>query len=244
MIRIEPELSGGEILIDDADLRISFIPGNMPQAAAIVSFAGLGHGLGGLQFEEFARTLTGQPRQHDIYFVIDKNRSWYNRETDKLEAVLLPRLAGRQLITLGNSMGGFGALLFAARWPACDAAIAFVPQYSMHPLIVPGERRYQEWARAITLWRFPACVLQTPPACRRLVFFGLGEDQDIEHYELFRAARSPGLEVFGIDNITHDLAWHLRAQGALRPLFDAIIQGGATGDDVRHLLRSRGVTVR
>jgi len=244
MDEVEPQLAGGEMLLNDADLRITFLPGNLPSGAAIISFAGIGRGLGGLQFEEFARTLTGQPGQHDIYFVIDKNRSWYNRATDKLEAVLLPHLAGRRLVTLGNSMGGFGALLFATRWPGCEAAIAFVPQYSVHPHIVPNERRFLEWVRAIGEWRFLTCLGDAPPACRRLALFGLGQERDMEHHALFQAARSPGLDVLGIGETGHDLAAHLRDQGALRPMFDAIIQRGADGDEVRKLLRSLGVAVR
>ena len=234
----------GELLIDDSDLRISFLHGNIREGAAIVSFAGIGHGYGGLQVEEFARTLAGRPLRHDVYFVIDKNRSWYNRGTDKLEQVLLPHLAGRRLITLGNSMGGFGALLFAARWPSCEAGIAFVPQYSVHPEIVPSEHRYREWVEAIGEWRFPTCVLDAPPGCRRLALFGLGQEHDMEHYALFQVARSPGLEVLGIDEGGHDLAAHLRDRGALRPLFDAIIRRGASGGEVRKLLRSLGVAVR
>jgi pimeloyl-ACP methyl ester carboxylesterase len=244
MQEVEPQLAGGEMLLNDADLRITLLRGNAPSGAAIVSFAGIGRGLGGLLFEEFARTLTGGLLQHDVYFVIDKNRSWYNRATDKLEAVLLPHLAGRRLVTLGNSMGGFGALLFAARWPRCEASIAFVPQYSVHPHIVPNERRFLQWVRAIGEWRFPTCLGDAPAGCRRLVFFGVGEPHDREHEALFRAARSPGLEVFGIDNTTHELAAHLRDRGALRPLFDAIIQHRAAGDEVRGLLRSFGVAVR
>jgi pimeloyl-ACP methyl ester carboxylesterase len=240
----DPQTARGQILIDDEDLRITFLPGNLPEGAAIVSFAGVGHGLGGIQIEEFARTLTGVPRQHDIYFVIDKHRSWYNRASDKLEAVLLALVTGRKLVTLGNSMGGFGALLFATRWPGCEAAIAFVPQYSVDPRVVPTEHRYDQWVNAITEWRFSTCMGDARPGCQRLVFFGLGQPHDLVHYAHFEAARSPGLELIGIEGSTHDLAAHLRAKGALRPLFDAIIQGDASGDEVRALLRSLGVAVR
>jgi hypothetical protein len=233
-----------QVLIDDADLLITFLPGNLPESATIVSFAGIGQGLGGLQVEEFARTLTGQPGQHDLYFVIDKTRSWYNRASDKLEAVMLPQLTGRCVVTLGNSMGGFGALLFGARWPGCEAAIAFVPQYSVHPQVVPAEHRFDELVQAIGDWRFETCVPATSPACRRLVFFGLDHAQDMKHLALFQAACSPGLEVFGIADSTHDLAAHLRSKGALHPLFEAIIQHGASGAEVRNLLISRGVAVR
>ncbi len=241
---MRPVSERGEVLIDDADLRIAFLRGDLADAPAIVSFTGIGHGLGGLQVEEFARTLTGRPGQHDLYFVIDKNRSWYNRGSDKLEAVLLPHLAGRKLATIGNSMGGFGALLFAARWPGCEAAIAFVPQYSVHPDVVPDEIRFHEWVRAIDDWRFATCIGDAPATCRRLVFFGLGQPHDMKHYALFQAARSPGLEVFGIEGSMHDLAAHLRGKGALRPLFDAIINHHASGAEVRRLLNSLGVAVR
>ncbi len=240
----EPQAAQGLVLIDDEDLRITFIQGNMPEASAIVSFAGIGHGLGGLQIEEFARTLTGRVRQHDLYFVIDKNRSWYNRGTDRLEAVLLPHLVGRRLVTIGNSMGGFGALLFATRWPQCDAAVAFVPQYSVHPSIVPNEGRFAQWVDRIGEWRFPTCVGEAPLGCRRFVFFGLNQSSDFEHLAMFQAAASSGLELFEIAECEHDLGVYLRSKHALRPLFDAIIARDADGGEVRALLRSLGVAVR
>ena len=59
------------VIYDSPRVAISHRSGQTGRA--VISFAGIGLGLGGLPQEEFARTLSDN--QHDQFFVIDKLRS-------------------------------------------------------------------------------------------------------------------------------------------------------------------------
>lgn len=48
----------------------------------------------------------------------------------------------RNVVFYGSSMGGYGALCYAAAAPGCRV-VAFTPQTSLHPTVVPFETRYR-----------------------------------------------------------------------------------------------------
>src|ERR1700722_5581362 len=104
------------IIFSDEAIEITHLPGT--SGTAVVSFAGIGMGFGGVQIEEFRRSLAGTP--NDLIFVKDKSRTWFNKSFDKVGEILedaLQRLLVRDTISIGNSMGAFGAIAFAARLP-------------------------------------------------------------------------------------------------------------------------------
>ncbi|MEJ2019041.1 MAG: hypothetical protein P8X51_12335 [Maritimibacter sp.] len=68
---------------------------------------------------------------------------------DAARAFLGPNVA---ITTYGSSMGGYGALLAAARLGA-DRAVALCPQFSIAPEVVPFEHRYQAEAERIGAFR-------------------------------------------------------------------------------------------
>ena len=113
----------------------------------IVSFTGIGHGMGAIQMNEFFRlTQAG----FNVLFVRDTERSWYNAvDTDSVKKVL----GDQPVITIGNSMGAFHAAMFAMDHPV-TAAIAFAVQYSIHPEVVPFDRRYRKYAAAVKEWKY------------------------------------------------------------------------------------------
>src|ERR1700720_974617 len=129
------------VLYKDDNIEITHQPGN--NSVAIISFSGIGMGLGGIQIEEFRKSLVGTSK--NIYFVKDKTRHWYNSSFDEICCVLNENLSCRGVdhaITLGNSMGGFGAIIFAGKLRGCRSAIAFSAQSAVDPAIVPWEQRY------------------------------------------------------------------------------------------------------
>jgi hypothetical protein len=70
----------GEIIYSDDDVEITYIPGHTDNA--VVSFAGIGFELGGMQVHEFRRTLSGL--DHHTYFVIERARQWYNSTFERI----------------------------------------------------------------------------------------------------------------------------------------------------------------
>ena len=113
----------------------------------IVSFTGIGHGLGAIQKNEFFR-LTDQA--FNVLFVKDKSRSWYNKlDVEQIRSYL----GDTSAITIGNSMGAFHAAMFALDHPV-EKAISFAVQYSIHPEVVPFDARYREYAEAVDDWKY------------------------------------------------------------------------------------------
>src|ERR1700757_6152 len=109
------------IAIDTDSLKISYQAGT--SGLVVVTFTGVGHGLGHIQTEEFRRTMhsDGDAESNAVIWVIDKRRRWFNGgiAAEIVAAVndIIESLGQvDRVITLGNSMGGFGAIAFAARF--------------------------------------------------------------------------------------------------------------------------------
>ena len=68
------------IVFSDEATEITHLPGT--SGTAVISFAGIGMGLGGVQIEEFRQSLAGTP--NDLIFVKDRSRTWYNDSFDKV----------------------------------------------------------------------------------------------------------------------------------------------------------------
>jgi pimeloyl-ACP methyl ester carboxylesterase len=215
-------------LVDNDRLRIAFTPGTT--GTLVVSFTGVGLGMGGIQREEFGRSLGSG--DHAVAYVIDKTRSWYNQTSEEIVGVLSPVCRDfANVVTLGNSMGGFGALYFSGILPNIRHAIAFTPQYSVSP--DSPETRWQEWRAAVTDWRIPHALVTLSDAAPCLVVFGTGDPGDVWHRRKISTHFAPPHELITIPNGGHNPAAHLSAKGLLAPF----IQAAIAGDSTLHLLQ-------
>jgi pimeloyl-ACP methyl ester carboxylesterase len=209
-------------LLDDETCRIVHEPGD--NGRAIVSFAGIGYALGGIQVEEFRKSLDGS--SCDIYYVIDKERRWYNGCYDAVVATINRSLAARRIgetFTLGNSMGGFGAVLFAGALDRCRRTIAFSPQSSVSPAVAPFEDRWHEWTRHITHWQVPDAVASMKHGVGYVLFFGAADPRDQRHAARFAAGAGQTL-LCRIDDSGHGVAAEIKRRGLLIPLLDALLK--------------------
>ena len=210
-----------ELLFDDETCRIVHEPGD--SGRAVISFAGVGYALGGIQVEEFRRSLDGS--QFDIYYVIDKERRWYNRCFDVVLATINRSLDERRIVesyTLGNSMGGFGAVLFAGAFAQCRRAIAFSPQSSVCPAVVPFEDRWREWTQHISEWRVPDAVPYMRPGVSYVLLFGAADRRDRRHIDRFATGAGETL-LCRIEESAHGVAAEIKRHGLLVPLLDALL---------------------
>jgi hypothetical protein len=210
-----------DLLFDDETCRIVHERGD--NGRAVISFAGVGYALGGIQVEEFRRSLDGS--HFDIYYVIDKERRWYNRCYDAVLATINRSLGERRIaetFTLGNSMGGFGAVLFAGALAECRRAIAFSPQSSVCPVVVPFEDRWREWTQYISDWRVPDAVPQMRRGLSYVLFFGAADPRDRRHIDRFAAGAGETLPC-RIDESAHGVAAEIKRHGLLVPLLDALL---------------------
>lgn len=248
----QPDTESGplRLLRDDEACRIVHLAGD--NGMAIVSFAGVGYALGGMQIEEFRKSLDGT--NCDIYFVTDKQRHWYNGTYDAIVATLNGSLSERRIkttFTLGNSMGGFGAIVFAGALRHCFRAVAFCPQSSVYAVHAPFENRWPEWVGTIADWRVPDAIPHMIEGIDYVLFFGDREPRDLLHADRFAAApKQPLLCV--VENCAHGVAGHIKGRGALAPLLGALLTKapinrrrlGSLLGDIRHSIRGGGEAPR
>jgi hypothetical protein len=204
---------------------------------AIVSFTGIGLGVG-VPTEEFARTLASN--SHDHFFVIDKNRSWYNACAHEIIDHISPMLENfRSVFTLGNSMGGFGAVYFSSRLPNCEAAIAFSPQFSIHPRLVK-EKRWKRYRNNIARIEIGHAMVAANPERKMYVFIGT-KGPDGRHARRFARHATPAMRLFQATNLKHHFVQILRDKGTLIPILDAIFSNRE--NELPALLSDSGVQI-
>jgi hypothetical protein len=188
----------------------------------IVAFTGVSQGLGGIPFE-FRRSL-GEVSA-EVIFVRDTGQRWYQYDLAMINQVVrrinetAAAIGATRVSCLGNSMGGFGALMFGSLC-AADAVLAFAPQSTIDPrhTAAMGDHRWLEYQRNIEVYPLPD--LNTLPAPKGSVTIHYGGENmlDIAHAERLHwpAERviHPGCQ--------HDVAKALRERGELT----ASIRGG------------------
>ncbi|MDA7966173.1 hypothetical protein [Ruegeria sp.] len=193
-----------------------------------VSFTGIGHALGGIDVQnpEFSRSLSHETK----IFVIDKERTWGNSvHWEETIAVLKRHTDGTEVTTLGNSMGGFLAILAAGQLRA-SRSIAFVPQWSIDPDIVPGETRWSNYRSNISKIIHPDLSAAFVDSTKFYVFFGNGPS-DQEHLKYFRE-KQDRMKLFVLDRCDHNVAHFLKERGQLYP----VIHACHSDSDIHHVL--------
>lgn len=216
-----------KVAVDNPHYRITYEPSD--KGLVVVAFAGIGLKLGGLQSEEF-RTSLAQHRASDdisVVYVMDVRRRWYNDGVFEPMASdindLLSRLGAQEVVTLGNSMGGFGAVAFARKLAGCTKAMAFCPQSSVSRAIVPFEDRWKNYRNAIETWNVEDATRELSDGISYDLFFGADEPIDVRHAERFRAAGARGLTVHMIEGCGHNVAQHLKRQQKLGSALHGLI---------------------
>ncbi|MGR3491094.1 MAG: hypothetical protein ACU0DW_03475, partial [Shimia sp.] len=164
--------------------------------------------------------------QHNLIFIADRNRSWLNApglETRLLEVLWreIEEIRPARIALIGNSMGGSMALILARALPV-DAVLAFAPQWSVHPEIVPAEARWRDWRARIETWPNP--TIGTIQTAGRDVFILHGDTpSEILHVDLF--PEDPALDHFVMAGCGHRVALRLKRSGKLDKLVTRCLWG-------------------
>lgn len=205
--------------------RVDYMSGGTDRL--VISFSSVGHDPLRRPAPEFVASATSFDRS--ALFVSDESRSWGNAPglsrvlTEALKR--LPRPPA-QIVTIGQSMGAFCALIAATILPV-HAVLAFGPQFSVDPERMPDERRWSEWTGRIDHFRYSTAPLPLGPAL--YLFHGVPEDEA----QALAFPKAPGLTHVLFPGLGHSgLVRHLKARGVLAGLLDA-----AFTDDRRRLLR-------
>lgn len=211
------------LLFEDRHLRITTVEGRAGRA--IVSFTGIGMRMQSQPVEEFLKTLNALWPDASKYFVVDRERSWYEHSFTQIVCRLVPLLARYgEVVLIGNSMGGFGAVLFSGLLPNVSTAVAFVPQFSVAPHITQGnETRFDEYLGRIHHFAIDHACLFAKPDVRRFIIFG--EAEDAWHVARYCEHLGPRDAMLLIAGAEHGAAAVLREQGLLAPLLMDLIDG-------------------
>jgi hypothetical protein len=198
-----------------------------PARHLVIAFAGVRQRFGGIPFE-FHKSLGSL--DCSAMFVRDTEPRWYqysgaeiSTSIERIRAAVKETGAVR-VICLGNSMGGYGALLFGALCNA-DAIVSFAPQSAIDPAILHelGDTRFDAFTRAIPAFPFGDLLRITPASGQVVTCFGDDEPLDRVHAERLRPTWN--CEQIVVPNSGHDVAAKLKERGELLPMLSRIIAG-------------------
>lgn len=208
-----------ELLVDDDELEIAWQDGRSDRL--MVSFTGIGFKDPPEQFHEFP-AMCWRGGQNHVAFITDKNRAWFNRPQLVSRTVETIRKRAAQagitrITTLGNSMGGYAAILFAHPLGA-DRAISFVPQFTMDDRVL-REKRWQNYKAAMTEFQVPSLAGCMGGPTRFFVLHG-GVGRDRKHY--LRFPTGPNIDHYIMPLCAHAAATRLNLADRLNPLVAAL----------------------
>ena len=209
-----------ETLVDDDTLTISHYPGQSDRV--VVTFNSAGFSLWRDQPDEFIGLARGNRRNH-VIAVTDRRRSWYSTPglQKRITSTLKTHIAGldvARITTLGSSMGGHGALLFAERIGA-ETAIAFVPQFTMHSRI--KEPRWTEMRGSLVDENLGTLRPRLTGATRAYCLFGARDKLDLKHLRWI--SRNCTVTSFLLDGFTHELPRELKGRHILEGVVGALL---------------------
>ena len=216
-----------EPLLTTDDLAITYLPGTGTDL--VVAFTGIGALDGPHQKEEFIRVAWMEGRNH-VAFVKDRLRSWFSAPglQDRIIAAVLAlrrRLGPGRLMTLGNSMGGHGALLMAGRMGA-DVAMGFAPQYSMKASVISDDR-WDQFRGRMTEGGLAELKDWVDGSFTAYAVFGATSDIDRVHRDLLN--RLTPTQVWEVTGTAHNVGAALKARGVLAGVVAAMMRGDSTG---------------
>lgn len=210
-----------ETLHDVHPLRIEASAGTSHRL--LVSFASVGTQRDQLPEKEFVGSISQDGRNH-IITVSDISRSWMN--ADGMAAKVLEVIDDyaithqiRQIMAIGTSMGAYCALVLGKLMPL-DRIIAFTPQYSVHPDIMPEEDRWMWFRKQITEWHYPA--LDTLPDGDTVIYMFHGDSaQEQMHWTRFPEPKN--LKHFIVKDADHNFIRRFKKRGLLGRMVVAAI---------------------
>lgn len=220
------------ILMDDDAIKVSLHQGE--HQSVVFCFTGVGHAMGGIdvQKDEFHRVTA----QATTIFITDKKRSWGNNLDFKLLATLLePHVAGKQLYALGNSMGGFLAIL-ASRYFPFKVVVSFAPQFSVSKNVIPEENRWDRYVEKIERWAFPSlegCFMD------EVQYYVFGDGSPMERRHLDRFPVQDNIRKIIINDVSwnHSIAQQLKKRGVLYDCIESCI-GGKDVETIKKIIQS------
>ena len=164
-----------------------------------------------IQSKEFLKSA----ETSSTVFVVDKKRSWGNNlDFEFIKKIIEKYLEGKAIYTLGNSMGGFLAIL-ATKYFSVKTCIAFVPQFSVNQEIIPNEKRFRQFTQNIKVWNYRSLEKCFNQKTRYYLFFGADNGIEDEQRLMFPSGKNIIKITFLSRSFIHNVAQRLKEDGNL-----------------------------
>ncbi|WP_371155938.1 hypothetical protein [Jannaschia sp. 2305UL9-9] len=211
-------------VLRDEELTLRWLSGSTPRM--VVVFTGMRSQVGGQPLDEFARSasLNGQ---NNVLFVTDRRATWYTasglwRRIVRAVTGLRQSEGIREIVSLGTSMGGYGALLLP-RDVRVARAIALAPQITMDRSVLNDLR----WPDVGKRWgALPVrSIADTIEDTRTQYYVSVGGNcpEDVAHLALL--PKHKRIHRFVLPRGRHNLARSLKDAGVLSDVIAASLRG-------------------
>lgn len=228
------------MVYEDQNLRITHSGGEGPRL--VVSCSGIAAPGADCPNEEFVDIASSAGRRPAL-FVMDKTNSWLNTSglleciVENVEAVSR-RCGAQEVCTLGNSMGGFMAMMLPA-FTRVRSVVAFAPQYSVDPALNPAETRWRDLIDGIAEFRWPSLTGHLRDDVAYTVAHG-GHHR--EQAQLAGFPRAASVTHFVNPLRAHGVARAMKEAGVLQHIVNCAFDGRR--QRVRQLMKQAGFRTR
>lgn len=189
----------------------------------VVSFTSVGTKRHEWPPKEFVGIASRGSKNH-VICVTDFSRCWMNhpgmarKVADVISDYILDN-AITEVSAVGTSMGGYNALILGKLIPFTHI-VAFAPQYSVHPDILPEETRWHWFRKQIENWPHRAIERLPNPPTKIVVFHGDTADEQ-RHWMLF--PKGSNLRHFIFSGADHNFVVPLKQHKVLQKIVQAVI---------------------
>ena len=197
----------------------------------LVSFAGLAR-KPGMPIAEFKSVLAGSDITINQLFIYDEYDSWYLYKYDRFIEEISPfveKYGKDKTVFIGNSMGGFGAILIGS-FMSPNLVIAFSPQTYLDKQTRDkfDDKRWKDQVKNVEIfmqdpWYLKLRnILEIDDAYERIidtrfvVYYAAGDKLDLSHVDQLRGLQNFIFKPFDYDD--HTLITALRDSGKLKQI--------------------------
>ena len=226
-------------LIDTEELLVSVIPRD--SHTVTLCFTGVGNAIGGIDIQSFE--FLSCSKNSTTIFIVDRKRSWGNQiNFDGFINSITKYIEGKTINTIGNSMGGFLAIL-VTRFIPVSSCVAFVPQYSVSKRIVPNENRFDKYVDKILEWRYESLFGFFNKKTSYYIFFGSDNAIEDEHRKLFPVQKNIHLFLFTENMWAHRVAKKLKEYQILYPTIKSCFELASPNEIISKNLAGYGASI-
>jgi tetratricopeptide (TPR) repeat protein len=211
-------MSDNRLCFEDEHLQVIQRDGS--SAFILATFSNFGFAANGKAF--WGESLCAKEDFRAIGFVAKAN-NWFPESSMRRAQAALP-VADRPVVTYGHSQGGYAALKYAALLGAAGV-LAFAPQFSINPSVVPRDRRFHQ--NFVPELHANMEIETADIAGNPIVIFDPYDDDDsynIQH--LTKSCEVPRLAKFYIHHLGHGVTDVVRQRRVILSLIEAAIDGG------------------